>query len=80
MYRSLVTVVNSPVAAHSLIHESSGETALGLDNLRYEYLKQLAGRNSSPAEMDFVRIIAEVLTSFANVRSSSVSCKCRNYS
>ena len=56
----------SPIAAYSLIQKSSREIAPGVDNLRYEHLKQLAGRNSSPAEMEFVRIIAEVLTRFAN--------------
>ena len=56
----------TPIAAYSLIQKSSREIAPGVDNLRYEHLKQLAGRNSSPAEMEFIRIIADVLTRFAN--------------
>ena len=56
----------SPIAAHSLTQKSSREIAPGVDYLRYEHLKQLAGCNSSPAEMELVRIIAEVLTRFAN--------------
>ena len=58
----------APIAAHSLIQKSSREIAPGVDNLRYEHLKQLAGRNASPAEMEIVRIIAEVLTRFANMQ------------
>jgi hypothetical protein len=62
----LESVSVSSMAAFSLIQKSSREIAPGVDNLRYELLKQLAGRNSSPAESEFVRIIAEVLSRFAN--------------
>ena len=56
---------SSPALARTLTRWSL-DFEVGSTNLRYEHLKQLAGRNSSPAEMEFVRFIAEVLTRFAN--------------
>ena len=56
----------SPQDARSLVFRAGREIAPGVDAMRYELLRQLIGRHSSPAELRFTELLAFILTAIAN--------------
>ena len=53
-------------AAFTLVRKSRALVAPGADGLRYEHLKFLVGKNSSPAEISFCTVLGQVLSLLAN--------------
>ena len=56
----------TPQDARTLVFRAGREIAPGVDAMRYELLRQLIGRHSSPAELRFTQHLAFVLTALAN--------------